>query len=229
MFNLLRGIKMKILILFLAIVLIASNVQAQKLNKTDVLQDDVYLYPPHYEDIPEPDLLKRDFNRLRLRLTDIRSILRGDFNGDGFEELALVGDFNSNWNDPDDVLDFSLQISTLESRAYKIIDPTKDYNDPVEVNTQEGYSGMRMMDHPSNSTRVGSNTFSFQQTRNAILDRHSSSITLNSNTFAVSGNFHPGSSTITRDEILVFRNTGSNVENVTMFEHNNSSTLPAKA
>lgn len=75
-------------ILIISLLSCTSILDAQKLNKTDILQDDVYLYPPHY-DPPSKNYLIRDFNRLRLRLTDIRSILRGDYNGDGFEELAI--------------------------------------------------------------------------------------------------------------------------------------------
>lgn len=141
-----------LLVLIISILFCISNVKAQKLNKTDILQDDVYIYPPHY-DPPSENYLVKDFNRLRLRLTDIRSILRGDYNGDGFQELALIGDFNGFYTGSD-----NLQISTLESRAYEIVNSRNDYGNPVLVNTQEGYSGMRMLDHPSNSTRNGSNT-----------------------------------------------------------------------
>ena len=206
-----------LLVLTISFMLSISILNAQKLNKTDILQDDIYLYPPNYLPPPAPaDYLNRNFNRLRLRLTDIRSILRGDYNGDGFEELALIGDLNEFYQDEI----HNLQISTLESRAYEIVNSRNDYGNPVLVNTQEGYSGMRMLDHPSNSTRNGSNTFSGQTPKNAIIDRHSSGITLNSNTFAVSGNFYPVSGAESNDEILLFRNTGSNVENVTMFAYN---------
>lgn len=143
------------LIMFMFIV---SNLHSQKLNKTDILQDDVYLYPPHMDPNTLEESLDKNFNRLRLRLTDIRGILKGDYNGDGFEELALIGEHNSNWNYNLERDLYFLQISTLESRAYEIVNSRNDYGNPVLVNTQEGYSGMRMLDHPSNSTRNGSNT-----------------------------------------------------------------------
>lgn len=202
-----------LLILIISILFCISNVNAQKLNKTDILQDDIYLYPPHLAE--NESTTDRRFNRLRLRLVDIRAMLRGDYNGDGFEELALIGDFNGFYTGSD-----NLQLSTLESRAYEILDSKQDYTSSTFVNSQEGYSGMRTLDYPSNPTRNESNTFSYQETKNAIVDRYSSSITLNSNTFAVSGNFYPVSGAENNDEILLFRNTGSNVENVTMFAYN---------
>lgn len=141
-----------LLVLIISFMLSISILNAQKLNKTDVLQDDIYLYPPHFKEGESKTDSK--FNRLRLRLTDIRSILRGDYNGDGFEELALISLFNENYEE----VGHYLQLSTLESRAYEIVNSRNDYGNPVLVNTQEGYSGMRMLDHPSNSTRNGSNT-----------------------------------------------------------------------
>ena len=140
-----------LLILIISFMLSISILNAQKLNKTDILQDDVYLYPPHFKD--GESTTDKKFNRLRLRLADIRSMLCGDYNGDGFQELALIGDFNGFYTGSD-----NLQISTLESRAYEIVNSRNDYGNPVLVNTQEGYSGMRMLDHPSSSTRNGSNT-----------------------------------------------------------------------
>jgi hypothetical protein len=200
------------------IVFVSTNILlSQRLDDVKILNDDIYIFPYDMNLNNVTYDLNRS-NRLRLKLSDIRFILKGDYNGDGFQEAALIGLFNQSFsNSP-----LETQISTLESKSYEILDPFLSYDDASMINTQEGYSGDRMLDYPGNTrggyTNPTNNTYN-QKTRNAIIDRHSSNIELISESFAVSGNFYPESGYVF-DEILLFKRLNSSDENVTIFSHN---------
>ncbi len=86
---------MKNIIYYCFIVFVSTNILlSQRLDDLKIVTDDIYIFPYDMNNSGVVTFNLSSSNRLRLKLSDIRYILKGDYNGDGFEEAALIGYFN---------------------------------------------------------------------------------------------------------------------------------------